>query len=131
MLRKDKIKDGKRMKYYTQFVIIMGFSLAGEALQRLIPANIPASVYGLALLFLALCLKIVKVEQVKTAAGFLISIMPVLFVSPTVSIMEDWVLMKGNLISIFLLLFLSTILSFAVGGSVTQWVMKKGGKHHD
>lgn len=119
------------MKYYTQFVIIMGFSLAGEALQRLIPANIPASVYGLALLFLALTLKIVKVEQVKTAGGFLISILPVLFVSPTVSIMEDWVLMKGNLVSIFLLLFLSTILSFAVAGRVTQWVMKKGGKAHD
>lgn len=119
------------MKYYTQFVIIMGFSLAGEVLQRLIPANIPASVYGLGLLFLALTLKIVKVEQVKTVGGFLISVLPVLFVSPTVSIMEDWVLMKGNLVSIFLLLFLSTILSFAVGGSVTQWVMKKGGKAHD
>lgn len=131
MLRKDKKKDGVKMKYYTQFVIIMGFSLAGEALQRLIPASIPASVYGLVLLLLALCFKIVKVEQVKTAAGFLISIMPVLFVSPAVSIMEDWVLMKGNLLSIFLLLFLSTILAFAVGGSVTQWVMKKGGKKHD
>ena len=44
------------MKYYTQFVIIMGFSLAGEVLQRLIPANIPASVYVLTLLFLALSL---------------------------------------------------------------------------
>ena len=119
------------MKYYTQFLRIMGFSLAGEVLQRLIPANIPASVYGLGLLFLALCLKIVKVEQVKTVGGFLISILPVLFVSPTVSIMEDWVLMKGSLISIFLLLFLSTILSFAVSGGVTQWVMKKGGKNHE
>ena len=119
------------MKYYTQFLRIMGFSLAGEVLQRLIPANIPASVYGLGLLFLALTLKIVKVEQVKTVGGFLISILPVLFVSPTVSIMEDWVLMKGSLISIFLLLFLSTILSFAVSGGVTQWVMKKGGKAHE
>lgn len=119
------------MKYYTQFLMIMGFSLAGEALQRLIPGNIPASVYGLVLMLLALCFKIVKVEQVKTVAGFLISILPVLFVSPTVSIMEDWVLMKGNLLSIFLLLFLSTILAFAVGGSVTQWVMKKGDKKHD
>ena len=51
------------MKYLTQFLIIMGFTLAGEALQRLIPLPIPASVYGLALLFLALCLKLVKVEM--------------------------------------------------------------------
>ena len=53
------------MKYYTQFVIIMGFSLAGEVLQRLIPANIPASVYGIAALFLSLCFGLVKVEQVQ------------------------------------------------------------------
>ena len=42
------------MKYLTQFVIIMGFTLLGEALQRLIPLPIPASVYGLLLLFAAL-----------------------------------------------------------------------------
>ena len=48
------------MKYLSQFLIILGFTLAGEALQRIIPLPIPASVYGLALLFLALCLKIEK-----------------------------------------------------------------------
>ena len=53
------------MKYLSQFLIIMGFTLTGEALQRLIPLPIPASVYGLALLFAALCLKVVKVEQVR------------------------------------------------------------------
>ena len=58
------------MKYLSQFLIILGFTLAGEALQRIIPLPIPASVYGLALLFTALCLKIVKVEQVKTTGSF-------------------------------------------------------------
>ena len=52
------------MKYLSQFLIILGFTFLGEALQRLIPLPIPASIYGLALLFLALCLKIVKLEQV-------------------------------------------------------------------
>ena len=53
------------MKYLSQFLIILGFSLIGEALQRIVPLPIPASVYGLVLLFAALCLKIVKLEQVK------------------------------------------------------------------
>ena len=48
------------MKYLNQFLIIMGFTLAGEALQRLVPLPIPASVYGLVLLFAALCLGVVK-----------------------------------------------------------------------
>ena len=52
------------MKYLSQFLIILGFTFAGEALQRIIPLPIPASVYGLLLLFGALCLGLVKLEQV-------------------------------------------------------------------
>ena len=38
------------MKYLTQFLRILAFTLAGELLQRLVPLPIPASVYGLVLL---------------------------------------------------------------------------------
>ncbi len=78
------------MEYLSQFLIILGFSLAGECLQRWIPLPIPASVYGLVLLFAALCLKIVKLDQIRRAGSFLISILPVLFVSPVVGILENW-----------------------------------------
>lgn len=119
------------MKYLTQFLIIMGFTLAGEALQRLIPLPIPASVYGIALLFLALCLKIVKLEQVKEAGSFLTSILPILFVSPAVGIMEDWGLVRKDLIPILLVLVASTVLAFGIGGRVTQAILKKGGAGND
>ena len=115
------------MKYLSQFLIIMGFTLAGEALQRLIPVAIPASVWGLALLFLALCLKIVKVEQVKEVGGFLSSLLPVLFVGPTVGIVEHWALIKPQLLSIVLLLVASTILTFGISGGITQLLSRKGG----
>lgn len=115
------------MKYLTQFLIIMGFTLLGEALQRLIPLPVPASVYGLTLLFLALCLKLVKVEQVKETGGFLTSILPILFVSPAVGIVEDWGLIADRLIPIFLLLVGSTILSFGISGRVAQAILRKGG----
>lgn len=62
------------MKYLTQFLRILAFTLAGELLQRLVPLPIPASVYGLVLLFAALNTGLVKLEQVKDAGGFLISI---------------------------------------------------------
>ena len=76
------------MKYLNQFLIILGFSLLGEALQRIIPLPIPASVYGIVLLFLSLCLGLIRVEWVKDAGAFLISILPVLFVAPAVGILE-------------------------------------------
>ena len=52
------------MRYLSQFLIMLGFTLAGEVLHRLVPLPIPASVYGLVLLFLALCLGRVKPERV-------------------------------------------------------------------
>lgn len=116
------------MKYLTQFLIIMGFTLLGEALQRLIPLPIPASVYGLVLLFLALCLGLVKVSQVKQTGAFLTSILPILFVSPAVGIVEDWGLIADRLIPILLLLVGSTILSFGVSGRLAQAILRKDGE---
>ena len=115
------------MKYLTQFLTIMGFTLLGEALQRLIPLPVPASVYGLALLFSALCLKWIRVEQVKETGAFLTSILPILFVSPAVGIVEDWGIIADRLVPILLLLIGSTVLSFGISGRVTQAILRKGG----
>ena len=109
----------------------MGFTLAGEALQRLLPLPIPASVWGLALLFIALCTGLVKLEQVKDTATFLISIMSLMFVAPAVGIVENWDLISGQLLPIFLILAASTFLVFGISGSLTQWLMKKGGRNND
>ena len=103
----------------------MGFTLLGEVLQRLIPLPIPASVYGLVLLFLALCLKIVKVEQVKDVGGFLTSLLPLLFVSPTVGILDCWSLIQSQILTIVLLLVASTALTFGISGLVTQVLSRK------
>lgn len=113
------------MKYLSQFLRITAFTLAGELLQRLIPLPVPASVYGLVLLFAALCAGIVKVEQVKDAGGFLVSILPILFVSPAVGILENWGLIKDVMISMIVVALTSTIITFAVAGRVTQSLRNK------
>lgn len=118
------------MKYLSQFCIILGFTLTGEALQRLLPLPIPASVYGLVLLFLALCTGIVKVNQVKETGTFLTSILPLLFVAPTVGIVEHWGLIRPNLLPIALLLLGSTVLTFALSGLTTKALSRKE-EHHE
>lgn len=119
------------MKYLSQFCIIMGFTLVGEALQRLLPLPIPASVYGLVLLFLALCMRIVKLEQVKDVGNFLTSILPILFVAPAVNILEYWELIESRLIPIGALILGSTVLIFGISGTVPRLFCRKGGAHHD
>ena len=115
------------MKYLSQFLIILGFTFLGEALQRLIPLPIPASVWGLVLLLTALCTGLVKLEQVRETGGFLASILPVLFVAPTVGIVEHWALIGSQLLPMGLLILATTVLTFGISGRIAQYLSGGGG----
>ena len=116
------------MKYIGQATIIFGFTLAGELLHVLLPLPIPAAIYGLVLLFLALMLGIVKVSQVDGVSKFLIATMGVLFVAPGVSILEVWETVAPSIAWIVLISLISTVIVFTVSALVTQAMLKKGDK---
>lgn len=116
-------------KYLRQFLLIFGFTLLGEAFNRLLPLPIPAAVYGLVLLLVALCLKIIKVEQVKQISDFLLTILPVLFVSPAVTLMESWGILAPAILPIALLVISSTVIVFVIAGLVSQAVCGKEGSN--
>ena len=75
------------MKYVRQLLIILFVSFFGELLKYIIPLSIPASIYGMVLLFLALELKILKVSDIKETSNFLIEIMPLMFVPAGVGLL--------------------------------------------
>ena len=70
-------------------------------------------------------------EQVKETAAFLSSLLPLLFVSPAVKIVEDWALIREDLLGIALVLIATTVLTFAVSGRVAQAFVKKEGKRDE
>lgn len=113
------------MKYIKQFFIILAFSLAGECLARWIPLPVPAAIYGFALLFLALCTGLLKEKHIDQTADFLIRLIPVLFVSPTVNLLASIDLIAQNLVPIVTILVVSTVIVFAVAGLVTRWLRRK------
>lgn len=112
------------MNYIFQLAIIFGISFLGELLNALLPFPIPASVYGLAILFFLLCTKIVKLEQVETVSEYLMAIMPLFFIEPTVGIMNSYGLVKGNIVALFVASFLSFIAVVAVTGLVSQAMIR-------
>ncbi len=119
------------MKYICQLLYILLFSFAGEALQALIPLSIPAAIYGMALLLIALSTGLLKAERIADTARFLISVMPVLFVVPVVNILRYWGVIAPRLGAIIVIVAVSTFVVFAVSGLVTKWLLrKKGGKHN-
>ena len=112
------------MKYIKQLLIILAFSFLGEALQALIPLPIPAAIYGLVLMLIALCAKLLKPEHIADTAHFLIGIMPLLFVAPAAKIMVYWGVIKENWLPIISITVISTFVVFAVSGLVTKWLRK-------
>ena len=59
------------MIIFKQFTIIIMFSFIGEVLRALVPFPIPAGIYGILLLFLALERKILKIEDIEEVSSFL------------------------------------------------------------
>ncbi|MCC8168168.1 MAG: CidA/LrgA family protein, partial [Clostridiales bacterium] len=119
------------MKYLKQFLWIVFFSFLGEILHELIPLPVPASIYGLVLLFAALMMGIVKLEQVKGAADYLIDIMAVLFIPAGVGVMTSWDLLRPVLIPVVIIMLVSTIVVMGVAGRVTQAVIRHSGKKQE
>lgn len=113
------------MKYVRQFCIILLVSFLGEALYEALPLPIPASVYGLVLMLAALCTGILKLEQVKDAAAFLIEAMPVMFIPAGVGLMTSWESLQTMLIPVLAITALTTVIVMVVTGRVTQFVIGK------
>lgn len=113
------------MKYLRQLLIILIFSFIGEILHSLIPIQVPASIYGLVLLFIALLTGIIQLSQVKEAAKYLIEIMPLMFIPAGVGLLESWGNLKSILIPVLILLVASTILIMGVSGKVTQGIIQR------
>lgn len=112
------------MKYIKQFALIALITFIGECMNYLIPLPIPGSIYGMVLLFLLLLSGILKVEQIEETADLLLSIMPIFFISPTVSLMSSITLIKDSLIGVIVICLVSTIVVMSVTGLVSQAVIR-------
>lgn len=116
------------MKYVKQFAIITLMTFLGECLNMLIPLPIPASIYGMILLFLCLQTGIVKLWQIEETADFLSAIMPICFVSPAVGLMSSMSAIKGSVLGVVVISLVSTAVVMAVTGLVSQAIIRHGKK---
>lgn len=108
------------MKYIFQTGIIFAVTLIGEILAQLIPIPIPGSIYGLVLLFLLLLTGVLKLKHVEGAGNFFLTILPFLFISNCVSLMDSMSLLGEHVIIIVILTIVSTLVVMVVTGGVAQ-----------
>ncbi len=100
----------------------------GEALNQMLPLPIPGSIYGLVILLLCLITKAIKLESVKSVGHFLISIMPIMFIGPTVGLMASYEDYRSFLVPFVIISMLSTVIVMAVTGRTAQSILRASGK---
>ncbi len=117
------------MRYIRQFLIILFISFIGEMLNHYIPLPVPASIYGIVIMFICLLTGIIKVEHVKEVSGFLIEIMPLVFIPAAVGLINSWGLISDKWYMYVTVIIATTILVMAVSGLMTQFAIRYELKH--
>ena len=112
------------MKYIKESAIIFGITMIGEFLNKLLPLPVPAGVYGLFLLLLLLCTKVLKLEAIEATGNFLLDTMPIMFIPASVGLIDSYDAMKAILIPLIVTCLISTVVVMGVTGKVTEFMVK-------
>lgn len=113
------------MKYVKQFMYIITISFIGEILNNVIPLPIPASIYGIVILFLLLNFKVISLDKVEDTGRFLIEIMPIMFIPAAVGLIESWHIIQPSLMKYVILVLGTTIIVMVGAGKITEFLLRK------
>ena len=116
------------MKYLHQFMIIIGITFVGELLKYMLPLPIPASIYGMVIMFIGLMTGFIKLDAVKDVGKFLIEIMPVMFIPAGVGLMSSWSVLKPLLLPVSIITVVTIITVMGAAGKSSQWVIRRDRK---
>lgn len=113
------------MKYIKQCLIILVISFIGELLKYILPLPIPASIYGMVLLFAGLMTGLIKLDAVKETGTFLIEIMPLMFIPAGVGLMTSWGTLKAIIVPVSIITVITIITVMISTGWVSQAIIRK------
>lgn len=113
------------MKYVKQFGIILTISLISEMFHEWIPLPIPASIYGIVLLFVCLQTKMIRVSSIRETSMFLIEIMPLMFIPAAVGLVEVLDILQSALFAYIIITLVSTFTVMGASGRLTQSLIRR------
>ncbi len=104
--------------------IVLFFWVLGELVGWLVNGFIPGSVIGMMLLFVALCLKLVKPDRIKPVADFLCRNMALFFIPAGVGVVNALDILSQYWQAVLIASGVSTVLVIVVVASIQQWFEK-------
>ena len=116
------------MKYLFQFMVVLIFVFLGEMCEHFIPLPIAGSIYGLLLLFIALCLHIVKLEWVADIADWFHSIMALFFIAPAVAVIDIWAEISDIWYYLVFMLITAYVVTMIITGKTADFFLQRKNK---
>lgn len=122
------------MKYLKQLLIILGISFLGELLKYFLPLPIPASIYGMVILFALLLSGALPLSAVRETGNLLVAVMPVMFIPAGVGLMASWDILRPLLLPVGVITVAVLVIVMAVSGLTAQHILlhfgpKEGARH--
>lgn len=100
------------MKLLRQFLILAVICLVSEALVRLLSIPLPGSLISLLLVVVLLCCRILKEEDIKEVADFLLLVMSMLFVPAGIGAAEKIGIILADLWKVLIVILAGILASF-------------------
>lgn len=110
----------KIIRIVLQVAVLYAFCFIGTVIVDFLHIPLPGSIIGLVLLLIGLLTKVIPDWFVKEGAGFLLSILTLLFIPATVGIMNYPELLSGYGVLLVFIVLVSTILTLVLTGKIAR-----------
>ena len=119
------------MKLFREVIIVFGISYLGELLSKWLSLPLPGSLCGMLILFILLCLGIVKISMIQTISDFLLSHLAFFFIPAGVSLLAYFDLIQDSWFWIILTCLLTTFITMGVCGWIMNVLLMRKEQKHD
>lgn len=113
------------MKLFREALIILGIYLLGELLSSLLKLPIPGNILGMIILFILLCMKVIKVDNISTVTNFLLNHLSFFFIPAGVGLMTSLGIIRSTWWQLLIVCLSTTIIIIGVTGIIVQSISKK------
>jgi len=114
-----------KVKLFREALIILGIYLLGELLAGLLHLPIPGNILGMMILFVLLCTKIVKVDNISNVTNFLLNHLAFFFIPAGVGLMTSIGIIKSTWWQLLIVCLSTTTIIIGVTGIIVQAISKR------
>ena len=113
------------MRILLQLALILGICYVGELIHDYTGIPIPGNILGMLILLLLLCLKVIKLEQIREVSDFFLKRLAFFFLPPAIWLMLVSDDVKSQWPLLLILCIVLTIVTMAATGWTVQLFSKK------